>query len=34
MLDNLGQVLPAAARHHGEKTALVFRGRAFSFAEL
>lgn len=34
MLDNLGQVLPAAAAAYGAKTALIFKGREFSFSEL
>ncbi len=34
MLQSLGEVLPAAARQFGDKTALVFDGRAFSFNEL
>lgn len=34
MLENLGQVLSAAARRYGEKTALVCSGREFSFIEL
>lgn len=34
MLENLGQVLPTGARRYGEKTALVFKGRNFSFNEL
>ena len=34
MLDSLGEVLPRAARLYGDKTALVFAGREFSFAEL
>ncbi len=34
MLDTLGAVLPRAARLYGDKTALVFAGREFSFAEL
>jgi long-chain acyl-CoA synthetase len=34
MLDNLGQVLPFAARRFGAKTALICGGRRFSFTEL
>jgi long-chain acyl-CoA synthetase len=34
MLENLGQVLPAAAERYGTKTALVSGGREFSFEEL
>ena len=34
MLESLGEVLPAAARQFGDKTALVFDGRSFSFNEL
>ena len=34
MPDSLGAVLPRAARLYGDKTALVFTGREFSFAEL
>jgi len=34
MLQTLGEVLPAAARRFGDKTALVFDGRSFSFNEL
>ncbi len=34
MLDSLGEVLPRAAQLYGDKTALVFAGRTFSFAEL
>jgi len=34
MLDSLGQVLPQATRQFGDKTALVFEGRSFSFREL
>jgi hypothetical protein len=34
MLENLGQVLPVAARRYGAKTALVCGGRKFGFEEL
>ena len=34
MLETLGEVLPASARRFGDKTALVFGGRRFSFHEL
>ena len=34
MLQTLGEVLPAAARRFGDKTALVFDGRRLSFREL
>ena len=34
MLDSLGEILPRAARLYGDKTALVFAGREFSFTEL
>ena len=34
MLQTLGEVLPAAARRFGGKTALVFEGRRFSFRTL
>src|SRR5262245_17739412 len=34
MLDSLGQVLPHAARHFGDKRALVIGARSFSFSEL
>ena len=34
MLDSLGEILPRAARLYGDKTALAFAGREFSFAEL
>ena len=34
MLETLGEVLPASARRFGDKTALVFDGRRFSFNEL
>ena len=34
MLQTLGEVLPAAARRFGGKTALVFEGRRFSFRAL
>jgi long-chain acyl-CoA synthetase len=34
MLDNLGQVLPTGAQTYGDKTALIFKGRAFSYREL
>ena len=34
MLGTIGEVLPRAARIYGDKTALVFEGRSFSFAEL
>ena len=34
MLETLGEVLPASARRFGDKTALVFDGRRFSFHEL
>jgi long-chain acyl-CoA synthetase len=34
MLDSLGQILPAAAAQFGDRTALVFGEREFSFREL
>ena len=34
MLENLGQVLPVAARKYGDKTGLIFEGREFSFNQL
>jgi long-chain acyl-CoA synthetase len=34
MLNSLGEILPAAARRFGERTALVFAEREFSFREL
>lgn len=34
MLTSLGQVLPQAAERYGDRTALVFEGREFSFTEL
>jgi long-chain acyl-CoA synthetase len=34
MLKHLGEVLPVAAQRFGDKTALVFEGRAFSYREL
>ncbi len=34
MLENLGQVLPSAARRYGTRTALACEGREFSFEEL
>ena len=34
MLDNLGEVLPRAARAFGDRTALVADGRSFSFRQL
>jgi long-chain acyl-CoA synthetase len=34
MLDSLGQVLPHAARRFGDKTAVVFGSRVFTFREL
>jgi long-chain acyl-CoA synthetase len=34
MLTNLGQVLPNSAQRYGDKTALIFKGRAFSYNEL
>ena len=34
MLTSLGQVLPAAAAKYGNKTALTFEGKSFSFREL
>jgi long-chain acyl-CoA synthetase len=34
MLENLGQILPAAAERYGAKTALVSGGRGFGFDEL
>jgi long-chain acyl-CoA synthetase len=34
MLDSLGQILPAAAARFGDRTALVFGEREFSFREL
>jgi long-chain acyl-CoA synthetase len=34
MLDHLGQVLPHGAARYGDKTALIFQGRAFSYHEL
>jgi long-chain acyl-CoA synthetase len=34
MVQTLGEVLPAAARRYGEKTALVADGRSFSFKDL
>jgi len=34
MLTSLGEILPAAAVKHGEKTALVFKGESFSFRDL
>ncbi len=34
MLENLGQVLPTAARRYGTRTALACGGREFSFEEL
>jgi len=34
MLNSLGEILPAAARRFGERTALVFGEREFSFREL
>ena len=34
MLNTLGEVLPASARRHGDRTALVTGGRRFSFREL
>ena len=34
MLDHLGQVAQAAAEKFGDKEALVFEGRSFSFNEL
>ncbi|KKK64210.1 hypothetical protein LCGC14_2986520, partial [marine sediment metagenome] len=34
MLTSLGRALPQAAQRYGNKTALVFAGREFSFTEL
>ena len=34
MLENLGQVLPSAARKYGDKTGLIIDGREFSFNQL
>src|SRR4051794_312403 len=34
MLEHLGQVLPAGATQYGDKTALIFKGRQFSYNEL
>lgn len=34
MLENLGQVLPVAARKYGDKTGLVIEGHEFSFNQL
>ncbi|HWP42375.1 MAG TPA: long-chain-fatty-acid--CoA ligase [Blastocatellia bacterium] len=34
MLNNLGQVLPVGAQRYGDKTALIYKGREFSFREL
>ena len=34
MLEHLGQVLPAGASKYGDKTALIFKGRQFSYNEL
>ena len=34
MLKHLGEILPVAAQRFGDKTALVFEGRAFSYREL
>ncbi len=34
MLRTLGEVLPRAAREYGDKTALIFGDRSFSFSEL
>jgi len=34
MLQTLGQILPASAKRFGDKTALIFEGRSFSYNEL